>query len=121
MPDDMAAPAVPRTQIAPASTPDPSSPLISAVVLVAVLYFGREVLIPITLAILLSFLLAPVVGLLRWIHLGRVPSVLLAVILALTRDSHGVGLLTGFALAAGLNRCHPSGSIGRGRLARTTT
>jgi predicted PurR-regulated permease PerM len=83
MPDDMAAPAVPRTQIAPASTPDPSSPLISAVVLVAVLYFGREVLIPITLAILLSFLLAPVVGLLRWIHLGRVPSVLLAVILAL--------------------------------------
>ena len=41
-------------------------------------------LIPITLAMLLSFLLAPLVNLLRRMHLGRVPSVLLAVLLALT-------------------------------------
>ena len=51
---------------------------------VAGLYFGRSVLIPITLAMLLSFLLAPLVNLLRRMHLGRVPSVLLAVLLALT-------------------------------------
>jgi predicted PurR-regulated permease PerM len=41
-------------------------------------------LIPITLAVLLSFLLAPLVNLLRRVHLGRIPSVLLAVLLALT-------------------------------------
>ena len=53
-----------------------------AVVIVAGLYFAREVLIPITLAILLSFLLAPLVGLLRRV-LPRVPAVLLAAVLAL--------------------------------------
>lgn len=53
------------------------------VVIVAALYVAREVLIPITLAVLLSFVLAPVVGLLRRIGLPRVPSVLLAVVTAL--------------------------------------
>ena len=55
-----------------------------AVVVVAGLYLGRSMLIPITLAVLLSFLLAPLVNLLRRLHLGRIPSVLLAVLLALT-------------------------------------
>ncbi|WP_428490412.1 AI-2E family transporter [Rhodopila sp.] len=55
-----------------------------AVVVVAGLYLGRTVLIPITLAVLLSFLLAPIVNLLRRIHLGRVLSVVVAVLLALT-------------------------------------
>ena len=50
---------------------------------VAALYFGRGVLIPITLAILLSFLLTPIVGLFRRVGLPRTPSVLLAVALAL--------------------------------------
>ena len=54
-----------------------------AVVVVAGLYLGRSMLIPITLAVLLSFLLAPLVNLLRRVHLGRIPSVLLAVLLAL--------------------------------------
>jgi predicted PurR-regulated permease PerM len=53
------------------------------VMIVATLYFGREVLVPVTLALLLAFILAPVVELLRRVHLGRVPSVLLGVILAL--------------------------------------
>src|SRR6195952_5775362 len=55
-----------------------------AVVVVAGLYLGRTVLIPITLAVLLSFLLAPIVGVLRRIHFGRVLSVLVAVVLALS-------------------------------------
>jgi predicted PurR-regulated permease PerM len=55
-----------------------------AVVVVAGLYLGRSVLIPITLAILLSFLLAPLVNLLRRLYLGRVLSVLVSVLLALT-------------------------------------
>ena len=52
--------------------------------MVAGLYLGRAVLIPITLAVLLSFLLAPIVNLLRRIHLGRVLSVIVAVVLALS-------------------------------------
>lgn len=64
--------------------------LLVAVVVVAALYVGREVLIPITLAILLSFLLAPLVNLLRSIHVGRVPSVLLAAVI-------GLGIILGIA------------------------
>ncbi len=54
------------------------------VVVVSGLYFGRSMLIPITFAILLSFLLAPVVHLLQRLYLGRILSVLIAVLLALT-------------------------------------
>ena len=53
------------------------------VVVVAGLYLGREVLIPITLAVLLSFVLAPLANLLRRFRLGRVASVLVAVALAI--------------------------------------
>src|SRR3954453_2547870 len=57
--------------------------IVIAVVVVAALYFGREVLIPITLGFLLTFLLSPLVEWLRRLRLGRVPSVVLAVVLAL--------------------------------------
>ncbi|MBV9588818.1 MAG: AI-2E family transporter [Hyphomicrobiales bacterium] len=53
------------------------------VVIVAGLYLAREVIIPITLAVLLAFVLAPVVKLLRHLGLWRVPSVLLAVLLSI--------------------------------------
>jgi predicted PurR-regulated permease PerM len=53
------------------------------VVVVAALYLGREVIIPIALAVLLSFVLAPVVNGLRRLRLGRAPAVIVAVILAL--------------------------------------
>jgi predicted PurR-regulated permease PerM len=36
-----------------------------AVIIVTMLYFGRELIIPIAMAILLSFVLAPLVGLLQ--------------------------------------------------------
>ncbi|MBV9735573.1 MAG: AI-2E family transporter [Acidisphaera sp.] len=72
-------------QVAPVEMPGLEAllTLAVAVVVVAGLFFGREVLIPITLAILLSFVIAPLVNLLRRVHLGRVPSVLLAVVMAL--------------------------------------
>ena len=54
-----------------------------AAIVVAALYFAREVLIPVTLAMLLSFVLSPLVELLRQIWLGRILSVVLAVVLAL--------------------------------------
>jgi predicted PurR-regulated permease PerM len=71
--------------VPPAETPGLSGLLTLAVgvVVVAGLYFGQQVLIPITLSVLLSFVLAPLVGLLRTVWLGRVMSVLIAVALAL--------------------------------------
>jgi predicted PurR-regulated permease PerM len=72
-------------KVPPVETPGLTGLLTLAVgvVVVAALYFGREVLIPITLAVLLSFLVAPIVNLLNRLRVGRVPSVLLAVVLAL--------------------------------------
>lgn len=59
-----------------------SATVVIFAIAVAALYFGRDVLMPLALAILLSFVLAPLVILLRRVHLGRVPSVLAAVFLA---------------------------------------
>jgi predicted PurR-regulated permease PerM len=47
-----------------------------------VLYFGREIIIPIALAILLSFVLAPLVGLLQRIRIPRGLAVVSVVIIA---------------------------------------
>jgi predicted PurR-regulated permease PerM len=75
----------PPAQVQPPSSPDAAHLLTVVVCVVTIcgLYLAREVLIPITLAILLSFVLAPVVGLLRRLKLPRVAAVLLAVMLAL--------------------------------------
>jgi predicted PurR-regulated permease PerM len=51
------------------------------VVVVAALYFGQDILMPVALAILLSFALVPVVVRLRRWGLGRIPSVILVVLL----------------------------------------
>ena len=56
--------------------------LLSVVVVVAVLYFAREIFVPLALAVLFSFLLAPLVTRLRRWGWGRVPSVLIVVTLA---------------------------------------
>ena len=58
--------------------------------IISILYFAREVFIPITLAVLLSFLLAPAVRLLRRLRLGRVPAIGITVLLAFVA-------ITGFA------------------------
>jgi predicted PurR-regulated permease PerM len=60
--------------------------LMTAIVVVATLYFGRVVFVPLALAFLFSLLLAPAVSALEWIRLPRlmaVPLVLLAVFGAL--------------------------------------
>jgi predicted PurR-regulated permease PerM len=53
-------------------------------ILIGALYVGREVFIPIALAILLSFVLAPLVGLLQRAHIPRVLSVISVVLFAFT-------------------------------------
>jgi predicted PurR-regulated permease PerM len=53
-----------------------------AAIIVGILYFGREVFVPIALAILLSFVLAPLVQLLQRWHVPRALSVVGVVLLA---------------------------------------
>jgi len=57
---------------------------ILAVIIIMMLYFGREIIIPIALAILLSFVLAPLVGLLQRIRVPRGLAVVSVVMLAFT-------------------------------------
>jgi predicted PurR-regulated permease PerM len=102
MPDPSPPPSRLATLIAPAASAAPA--LQVGVVVIAALYLGREVLIPITLAILLSFLLTPIVELLGRAKLGRVPAVLLAVIMAL-------GVMTGFGSVIGSQLAQLAGNI----------
>ena len=53
------------------------------VLMVACLSWAQEVLVPVALAVLLTFLLAPLVTLLERWHVPRVPAVVLVVVLAL--------------------------------------
>jgi len=71
------------------TTTSRSSSLFGLLIAAAILYLAREVLIPLALAILLSFLLAPVVRRLEQWRLGRVSSTLIAVVV-------------GFSLIAGI-------------------
>jgi predicted PurR-regulated permease PerM len=56
--------------------------LLAVGLVVAFLYFARDVVVPIALAVLLSFLLFPAVRWLRRWHLGRVTAVALTVLIA---------------------------------------
>src|ERR1700693_1030218 len=75
--------------VSPDSAPrDPPAPLIrdralgiiATATLLALLYFARDVLVPITLAVILSLLIAPLVRALRRLGLGQTLSVLAAVL-----------------------------------------
>jgi predicted PurR-regulated permease PerM len=59
----------------------PAAVMVTAAIIVA-LYFGREILLPIALAVLLSFLLAPPVRQLQRLHLPRPAAVVIVVLLA---------------------------------------
>ena len=70
----------------PASeTPKPEAlfGLATGVVVVSALYLAREVLIPITLAVFLTFFLAPIVRLLQRARFPKVAAVAVSVVLAL--------------------------------------
>jgi len=68
------------------STPNSATHRFHVIVLIALavagLYWGRELLIPIALAVFLSFLLAPLATRLERAGLGRIPGALAAVVLA---------------------------------------
>lgn len=70
----------------------------AALVVVAVLYFARDLLVPLALAILLSFILAPIARALRRWGLPRVPGVILSVLAAVLVLA-SLGLVMGRQLA----------------------
>jgi predicted PurR-regulated permease PerM len=94
------------SQIAPKGTLGLRTPvgIEVAAIVVAALYLGREVLIPVTLAMLLSFVLSPLVELLRRLWLGRILSVVFAVVLAL-------GLILSLGSAIGTQVAQLSGNL----------
>jgi predicted PurR-regulated permease PerM len=55
---------------------------VGILVVIAGLYFGRQMWIPLALGVVFAFLLTPVVSLLERCRLGRVPSVLVVMVLA---------------------------------------
>ena len=80
------------------SAPDSLTPkfmtAVIAAVVVAGLYVGRPVLMPLALAVLMSFALGPLVALLRHLRLGHLPAVLLSLLLALVLLT-GIGAFVG--------------------------
>ena len=68
--------------VGPAAPPiSPTAMVAGLLVVIGALYIGQDILIPLALAILLSFMLAPIVIRLRRWGLGRIPSVLAVVLL----------------------------------------
>jgi len=78
--------------------------IVTTAAVLALLYFGRAVLVPITLAMILSFVIAPLARALRRIGLAQVPAVLVA----------GLGLaivLFGLSTMIGLQVAHIVSSL----------
>ncbi len=72
-------------QAAGSSAPELRSLLAIAVgtLVIAALYFGKDIFVPITLAVMLSFVLSPVVNALQRLRMWRAPAVILTVLAAL--------------------------------------
>jgi predicted PurR-regulated permease PerM len=69
-----------------------------AAVIVGGIYLGRPVLMPLALAVLMSFALAPLVGLLKRLRLGNIASVMISLLLAIVVLS-SLGMFMGSQLA----------------------
>ena len=90
-------PATPAPTLQPAAAVPPRSvvpALNAAAVIIAGLYLGRELLVPLVLAVLLAFVLAPVVRRLRRAFMPHTAAVLLTVLLAFAVLG-GIGVVVG--------------------------
>src|SRR3984957_10388589 len=76
----MESPTTPAPDPSPLAIRERALGIIAAATVLAFLYLARDVLVPITLAVILSLLIAPLVRVLRRIGLGQTPSVLAAVL-----------------------------------------
>jgi predicted PurR-regulated permease PerM len=82
--------------------------MVVAALIVTGLYVGRDVLIPIAIAILLSFVLGPLVNLLRKLRLGRFVAVAASVLLTL-------GIVAALATLIGVQLADLAGDVPRYR------
>ena len=90
--------------VTPAAPPMPASSMVAvAAGVIAALYLGGAVFVPLALAILVSFALAPVTNRLKKWGLGKIPSVLVVVTLALGLAGGFVYLLVGQAVGLAQN------------------
>ncbi len=81
-----------------------AGPFIPLAVGILVLYFAREILVPLALALTISFLLTPLVTAVQRLRLGRVPAVLLVILVSVAAVA-GIGWIVGgqlFEVASGL-------------------
>lgn len=76
----------------PAKTLDTLATVLITVLVIGILYFAREILVPIAIAVVLSFVLSPLVRVLRKVGLGRTLSVGLVVFATLLL-AIGVGMV----------------------------
>jgi predicted PurR-regulated permease PerM len=98
------------TRVTAAETPRTTlaSPILVGATIVAVLYFGREIFIPIAIALLLSFVLTPLVNRLRRLRLPRLMAVGVSVLLTL-------GIVGAMATLIGIQAADLAGDIPRYR------
>ncbi|MCJ2140644.1 AI-2E family transporter [Methylobacterium sp. E-066] len=98
------------TRVAAAETPRATmaSPILVGATIVAILYFGREIFIPIAIALLLSFVLTPLVSRLRRLRLPRLVAVGVSVLLTL-------GIVGALATLIGIQAADLVGDIPRYR------
>jgi predicted PurR-regulated permease PerM len=81
-----------------------SAKLVIFIGLVVILYFGRPVFVPLAVAILLAFILAPLVRALHRWHLGRIPSIVTVVLIAFL-------IIFGFAMTLGEQVTHLAAAL----------
>jgi hypothetical protein len=98
------------TRVAAAETPRAAmaSPVVVGATIIAALYFGREIFIPIAIALLLSFVLTPLVNRLRRLRLPRLVAVGLGVFLTL-------GIVAALATLIGIQAADLAGDVPRYR------
>ena len=98
------------TRVAAAETPRTAmaSPVVVGATIIAALYFGREIFIPIAIALLLSFVLTPLVNRLRRLRLPRLVAVGVSVLLT-------VGIVAALATLIGIQAADLAGDVPRYR------
>ena len=98
------------TRVTAAETPRAAmaSPVVVGATIIAALYFGREIFIPIAIAVLLSFVLTPLVNRLRRLRLPRLVAVGFSVLLTL-------GIVAAMATLIGIQAADLAGDVPRYR------
>jgi len=75
-------PETPKIAPSPSDLQETAYAAVIAAVVVAAIYYGRPMLVPLALSILMAFALAPVVEFLRRLRIGRILGVILSVTFA---------------------------------------